>query len=326
MVRIPFSSHRTDRNNTSGTNGFSNGGTGTTLPTSTSTSSRISLPYRLSSHRRNWAIWFGLFVFDGSILPIILFYSLWYGSSLSRWTIFALITSLSFWTSYHKWFSRGWRLVKKDPKYRPLGGGRWWFDCSYYVLSLALLVVIVELVAATSTKKVKVGVIAMAPPSVLYVVAAFMLGQNCMHVLGMRAMWTISSVKRGESVPPPLFTVMEDVFAVDGCHEGRSAREAMLAMYEGNARLRSTLVWWSWFWGFACLAAAVAMSVVVGVAKQTTCFGVTYGVCFPFIVLMSLITAWWMERQDSRGAFSVSASDLKTAQGMEMQNGTARPG
>jgi hypothetical protein len=44
------------------------------------------LPYRLSEHRKNWTIWFGLFCFDGCLLPIILFYALWFGSSLSHWT------------------------------------------------------------------------------------------------------------------------------------------------------------------------------------------------------------------------------------------------
>jgi hypothetical protein len=47
---------------------------------------KSGLPYRLGEHRRNWTIWFSFFIFDGCLLPIILFYSLWYGSSLSRWT------------------------------------------------------------------------------------------------------------------------------------------------------------------------------------------------------------------------------------------------
>ena len=203
-------------------------------------------------------------------------------------------------------------------------------DTSWWVLSVALGVVVVELVAATSTKKVKIGVIAMAPPSVLYVLAVFVLGQNTAHVLGWRTWVRISSVagRGGERVPPPLFTVMEDVFAVDGCHEGRGAREVMCKVYEGSAVFRRTLVLWSWVWGLACLVVAVGMSIVVALAEQTTCFGVTYGVCFPFIVVLSVVTAWWMERLDSKGAFSVAAvagGVGKVERGMEMQSGRTRP-
>jgi len=265
------------------------------------------LPYRLSEHRKNWTIWFGLFCFDGCLLPIILFYALWFGSSLSHWTILALITSLSFWTSYHKWFSRGYRIfIKKDPKFRPLNGGRWWFDCSYYILSLALLIMILELVIATSTKDVKVKVISMAPPSVLYVIGVYMLLQNTAHCLSVRTPVTLSSVKRGSQTPPPLFTVMEDVFAVDGCHLGLPAREAMMAMLYNSRPLVRTLMWWSWIWCVACLAVAIGLSVAVAQTSRTTGFGITFGVTFPFIVLLSLVTAWWMEGQDRRGAFSAN--------------------
>ncbi|KIX94890.1 uncharacterized protein Z520_09580 [Fonsecaea multimorphosa CBS 102226] len=284
--------------------------------------SKTGLPYRLSEHRKNWATWFAFFCFDGCVLPIILFYSLWYGSTLTHWTIFTLITSLSFWTSYHKWFSRGYRLlIKRDPKYRPINGGRWWFDCSYYILSLALLIVIVELVAATATKDVKVKVIAMAPPSVLYTIGGYMLLQNTAHCLRIRTFVTLSSVKRGSLTPPPLFTVMEDVFAVDGCHLGLPARHAMLATYNASARFRNTLMWWSWIWCLACLAVAVGLSIVVGLVKGTTAFGITYGVSFPFIVFMSVVTAFWMESRDARGAFSAPVGQGKALRSVSVRNG-----
>ena len=103
----------------------------------TATTTSLGLPYKLAEHRKGWAIWFFCFCFDGCILPLVLFYSLWYGSHLSHWTskcscllspsrwmrgfhmanlrrearieskpstVFAIITSLSFWTAYHKWY------------------------------------------------------------------------------------------------------------------------------------------------------------------------------------------------------------------------------
>ena len=181
-------------------------------------------------------------------------------------------------------FSRGYRIfIKKDPKFRPINGNRWAFDCSYYILSLALLIVIVELVAATATKLVKVRVIAMAPPSILYTIGGYMLLQNLAHCVGLRTPFTLSSIKRGSLTPPPMFTIMEDVFAVDGCHMGLPARQAVLDMYQGSTRFRRTLIWWSWIWAVACLGVAIGLSIVVALAKHTTGFGVS--TLSPFVPL-----------------------------------------
>lgn len=44
------------------------------------------LPYRLAEHKKNWALWFFAFCFDGCVLPAGMFYALWFGSSLSHWS------------------------------------------------------------------------------------------------------------------------------------------------------------------------------------------------------------------------------------------------
>lgn len=44
------------------------------------------LPYRVSDHKKHWAWWLSAFVFDGAVIPVVLFYALWYGSSCSSWT------------------------------------------------------------------------------------------------------------------------------------------------------------------------------------------------------------------------------------------------
>ena len=54
-----------------------------TLAVADSTS---GLPYRVSDHRGHWALWLACFVFDGAVLPVVLFYALWYGSNCSSWT------------------------------------------------------------------------------------------------------------------------------------------------------------------------------------------------------------------------------------------------
>jgi hypothetical protein len=156
-----------------------------------------------------------------------------------------------------------------------VGGRRWAFDTSYFILSIALLIMILEIVIATAYKNVKVRTISMAPPSALYTIMGYTLLQNTAHCLRLRAPFPLSSMKRGAQVPPPLFTVMEDVFAVDGSHIGLPARERMLALYRGSPNLRRTLMWWSWIWCIATGAVAVALSIIVALTPETVSFGIS---------------------------------------------------
>lgn len=133
---------------------------------------------------------------------------------------------------------------------------------------------ILELVIATATEIVKVQVIAMVPVSSLYVIALYTLSQNTMHVLRVRTPVTLSSIKRGSLTPPPLFTVMEDVFAVDGSHMGLPAREAMLDLYQRSPDYRKAAARWSWIWGGCTLSVAIILSILVGVTPETVSFGI----------------------------------------------------
>jgi hypothetical protein len=173
-------------------------------------------------------------------------------------------------------FSQGYRLlIMRSPKYRPINGHRLAFDCTYYVLSAALLVMILEMVIATSSKEVNVQAIAMAPPSVLYTIFLYVLLQGTLHALGLRAPFRISSVQRGNPVPPPVFTVMEDVFALQGDHLGLPAREALLALYNGSPAFRRTLARWSWAWGLGCGLMAVVLTIIVARAPPQVSFGIS---------------------------------------------------
>jgi len=235
---------------------------------------------------------------------------------LTHITVLAVITSLSFWTSYHKWFSRGWRLlIRKKATYRPLYSRRFTPDTSYIILTLALGVMILELVIATATKDAKVKVVAMAPVSTLYILAAYTLLQNSLHMAGVRAPFALSSCKKGETVWPALATVMEDVFCVDGCHEGSAAREKIRTLVENSPAYRRSTLLLGWIWCVACLVVAIVLSIVVARTAQTTSFGICYGVSWPFIALMTMLSAWWTESLDRKGTFNVGPTESKVMDG-----------
>jgi len=171
---------------------------------------------------------------------------------------------------------------------------------------------ILELVIATATKDAKVRVVAMAPVSTLYIIAGYTLLQNSLHMARVRAPFALSSCRRGETVWPALATVMEDVFCVDGCHEGSAARERIRTLVENSSAYRRSTLLLGWIWCIACLAVAIVLSIVVARTAQTTSFGICYGISWPFIAVMTILSAWWMEKLDRKGTFAVGSGSVES--------------
>lgn len=81
------------------------------------------LPYSLRDHWRSITLIWTLLTLESAILPIILFYTLWYSSDLVPAYIFAITGSGLGLVSGCEWVYRSWQLWKKE-KVRPLGGSR----------------------------------------------------------------------------------------------------------------------------------------------------------------------------------------------------------
>lgn len=85
------------------------------------------LPYSLRDHKRSVAIIWTLLALDGAIIPLALFYPLWYDTNLSPTYIFAITTASFGIISGIEWFYRSWSLWKKE-ELRPFVGKRNGFD------------------------------------------------------------------------------------------------------------------------------------------------------------------------------------------------------
>ena len=85
-----------------------------------------SLPYSLHEHKKNICLVWSLFALDSAILPIVLFYVLWFASSLQPAYIFAVTTGVFGLISGIEWATRSWLLFKREIL-RPLGANdtRW---------------------------------------------------------------------------------------------------------------------------------------------------------------------------------------------------------
>lgn len=90
------------------------------------------LNYTIKTGRRERAIviWFTLLFVEAGILPLILFYSLYWGAHLSTTKNLAIITSLIGTVSGFKFAQRMWFLwfARDHVSRRPIGAGRWGVD------------------------------------------------------------------------------------------------------------------------------------------------------------------------------------------------------
>ena len=79
------------------------------------------LPYSLRDHKKSIAVIWTLLALDAAIMPLALFYPLWYASDLASAYIFAVTTGVFGIISGIEWCFRSWQLWKKEDV-RPFGG------------------------------------------------------------------------------------------------------------------------------------------------------------------------------------------------------------
>ena len=107
-----------------------------------------------------------------------------------------------------------------------------------------------------------VPLFAMLQETLLFAAGAQLVLHFVLHSLGAMQRVRVSSAPRGGRVRPAVYTVVEDIVAVDG-GGGRRFREEWNARYEASPAFRRMLSRLDAFWGFgAVVVAGVATALV----------------------------------------------------------------
>jgi hypothetical protein len=118
------------------------------------------------------------------------------------------------------------------------------------------------LATATSRDPPSVRQSSLAQSIVLYLASCQVLATG----IGCRFSWaspiSFSSTRRGQNMRPGVFTLMEDVVAVDG-GGGQEFRQALVARYEVSKEFRTMLQQLNWVWGSASLLVAIVTTILV---------------------------------------------------------------
>jgi hypothetical protein len=131
-------------------------GAGTTIPSEARPFEPEPPPlnYTLRTRVLSITIWWTVIVFDSTVMPIALYFGLWYGVGpgnpndhrLSANTVFSIVTAAIGGASILEYFLRLWKLWKKDSTCRVMGAGRWYLDWFHWNFTIAWLVVMIELI------------------------------------------------------------------------------------------------------------------------------------------------------------------------------------
>jgi len=231
------------------------------------------LNYNLWNYKTKLIIVTSLLVIESSILPLALFYGLWFYTTLRHGIIFAIITSFFGIVTGIEFGLRSLKLIKKADTYRPLGGTRWRFDFTHMTLSFGYTVMTGILVGASIPHEPLVRPLAIPVPLFLIQMGIQLTWAGWMNAKNKPAPFKISSVEKGQRVPPLVLTIVEDIVAVDGA-AGKKYRQNLHARYRVSPIFRRMIAGLNWFWAIGALIDGVGTMVVIWTVPQEVAYGV----------------------------------------------------
>ncbi|KAK3938564.1 hypothetical protein QBC46DRAFT_265106 [Diplogelasinospora grovesii] len=237
----------------------------------------------------------GTSVEESSILPIGLYYGLWYGTTLRHGIVFAIITSFFGLVTGIEFALRSWKLIMPADTYRPIGGKRWHFDFTHMTLSSGYTIMTGILIGASIPHEPIVPALALPVPLFFIQLGVQLLATGWMNHRNRPAPCRISSIAKGERVRPLVYTLVEDIVAVDGA-AGQSYRKRLLARYDVSPHFRKMMAELNWFWGIGALVDGVATLIVIWTVPEEIAYGVGWGSPLIVATVWTIITVWWVRR------------------------------
>lgn len=132
----------------------------------------------------------------------------------------------------------------------------------------------VELIIGTIPREPLIRLLSMPVPSMLFWFGLELVVLDIMRVLGVPAPFRISSVPKGAPLRPGLYSIIEDVVAVDG-GGGTAYREALNRRYEASHYFRQMLHRLTLFWSVAAVAMAVMLTAIIFTCQRNTAYVVS---------------------------------------------------
>ena len=130
----------------------------------------------------------------------------------------------------------------------------------------------------------------------LYVFSTELLIVDLLRYFQIPAPCRISSIPRGAQLRPGIYSVIEDVVAVDG-GGGTRYREALNRRYEASHIFRAMLRHLGVFWAVGGEAVAVTTTVLICVLPYDPAYAVGWSLPFVWAAVWTAATIWYVKRE-----------------------------
>jgi len=253
------------------------------------------LNYTLRTRKKSIAIFWTLIVVDCIFMPIALYFGLWYGTNLSHNAVFSISTGLLGTVSIVEYFIRFHRLWKKNSTCRVIGARRWYLDWFHWNLSIAWIAVMIELIVGTVPHEPPIRLLAMPVPSMVFAFGVELLIVDTLRIYGVRSPVRISSLPAGSLLRPGIYSLIEDIVAVDGSG-GTEFRQRLNLRYQASKMFRLMLHRLTLFWAAGALSVAVLSTILIFTLQKDAAYVVGWTVPFIWAGIWAIITTKWVQR------------------------------
>ncbi|KAF7194959.1 hypothetical protein HII31_03633 [Pseudocercospora fuligena] len=248
-----------------------------------------SLNYDLWSRRWYIAFFWSLILVDCIAMPIVLYFCLWYLTDLSPNAVFSIVTAALGGVSIVEYFVRFWRLWKKDSTCRVIGARRAYLDWFHWNFSLGWIVIMIELIVGTVPEHPPIRLLAMPLASMLYAFGTELLIVDTLRYFEVPAPCRMSSIPKGAQLRPAIYSMIEDVVAVDGSG-GTEYREALNRRYEASHMFRAMLRRLGIFWAVGAEGMAVVTTIIVFTIQHEAAYVVGWSAPFVWAGIWVIVT------------------------------------
>ncbi|KAF2857765.1 hypothetical protein K470DRAFT_205406, partial [Piedraia hortae CBS 480.64] len=250
------------------------------------------LNYSLHARKKAIIIFWTLILIDCVVIPIALYFGLWYGTTrkqLSANAVFSIVTAGLGGVSILEYILRLRQLLKKDSTCRPIGAPRGYLDFFHWNFSVGWFFVVIELIVGTIPRHPPMRLLSMPVASMLFAFGTELLIVDFLRIFQYPSPIRISSIPKGSQLRPCIYHIIEDVCAVDG-GGGTAFREALNKRYEASHTFRAMLRRLGLFWAFGGEGAAVVVTVIVFTTDKEPAYVVGWAAPFVWAGFWALLT------------------------------------
>ena len=131
--------------------------------------------------------------------------------------------------------------------------------------------------------------------SMMFVFGTELLIADILRYFEVPAPFRISSVPKGSQIRPCIYSIIEDVVAVDGSG-GTTFRENLNKRYEASHIFRAMLRRLGIFWAIGAECMAVVLTILIFTIQHEAAYCVGWAVPFIWGGIWAMITIWYVKR------------------------------